>query len=89
MHAPNGGLFATDFLRDSITELEEWEALTGGSLDGIEHSLREILNRFPTAQTPNESQTEDDLIWPVLAGPGRPRVDILPPSAEPVGAGRR
>ncbi len=26
-----------------------------------------IFNRFPTAQTPNESQTEDDLIWPILA----------------------
>ncbi|MYD86842.1 MAG: restriction endonuclease, partial [Acidobacteria bacterium] len=41
--------------------------MTVASLDGIEHSLRDILNRFPTAQTPNESQTEDDLIWPVLA----------------------
>ena len=67
MYAPDGGLFATDFLRESITELDEWKDLTVASLDGIEHSLGEILNRFPTAQTPNESQTEDDLIWPVLA----------------------
>ena len=67
MNVLNGGLFATDFLSDSITELDEWKALTDASLDGVEHSLREVLNRFPTAQTPNESQTEDDLIWPVLA----------------------
>ena len=67
MYALNGGLFANDFLKSSITELDEWRALAGASLDVIEHSLREILNRFPTAQTPNESQTEDDLIWPVLA----------------------
>ena len=67
MNALNGGLFATDFLRESITELDEWKDLTVASLDGIEHLLGELLNRFPTAQTPNESQTEDDLIWPVLA----------------------
>ena len=67
MNALNGGLFATDFLSDSITELDEWKALRDAALDDIEHSLREVLNRFPTAQTPNESQTEDDLIWPVLA----------------------
>jgi hypothetical protein len=29
--------------------------------------LRAIFNKFPTAKTPNESQTEDDLIWPILA----------------------
>ena len=29
--------------------------------------LRAIFNQFPTAQTPNESQTEEDLIWPILA----------------------
>src|SRR6266436_3489672 len=25
-----------------------------------------FFDRFPTAQFPNESQTEDDLIWPIL-----------------------
>ena len=29
--------------------------------------LRRIFDRFPTALSPNESQTEDDLIWPVLS----------------------
>ena len=29
-----------------------------------------IFDRFPTDQTPNESQTEDDLIWPVLGALG-------------------
>ena len=28
--------------------------------------MRAIFERFPTAGSPNESQTEDDLIWPVL-----------------------
>ena len=60
MGALNGGLFTNDFLTGSIIELDEWQALTDASLDTIKHSLREILDRFPTGQSPNESQTEDD-----------------------------
>ena len=66
MEPVNGGLFANDFLRGSIVELDEWEDLTDVSLGRIEHMLREMVHRFPTEQRPNESQTEDDLIWPVL-----------------------
>ena len=62
----NGGLFADDFLKASIVELEEWHAITDASLEALEDSLREVFTRFPTEQKPNESQTEDDLIWPVL-----------------------
>jgi hypothetical protein len=32
----------------------------------LEDDLRAICDRFPITRTPNESQTEDDLIWPVL-----------------------
>ena len=37
-------------------------------MPGIESGadLRGIFVSFPTAQSPNESQTEDDLIWKVL-----------------------
>ena len=28
--------------------------------------MRDIFARFPANRSPNESQTEDDLIWPVL-----------------------
>ena len=42
--------------------------------------LRRIFDRFPTAQSPNESQTEDDLIWPIL---DRARMDREPAAAEP------
>ncbi len=66
MEPVNSGLFANDFLRGSIVELDEWKGFTDFSLDRIERLLREIVNRFPTEQGPNESQTEDDLIWPVL-----------------------
>ena len=61
-----GGLFAGDFLGESIAESDGWQAFDDGSLDGLEAALHRIFDRFPTGGSPNESQTEDDLIWPVL-----------------------
>jgi len=62
-----GSLFSTDFLQDSITRVGDWQRLTDTEIDVLANDLRAIFGRFPTAQTPNESQTEDDLIWPILA----------------------
>jgi hypothetical protein len=62
-----GSLFSNDFLQESITRLGDWQALGDSEIDALAAELRAIFHRFPTAQTPNESQTEDDLIWPVLA----------------------
>ena len=61
-----GGLFAGDFLGESIAESDDWQSFDDKRLDGLEAALREVFGRFPTARSPNESQTEDDLIWPVL-----------------------
>ena len=63
-----GGLFARDFLHepDSIGELAEWKALSDSVLDTVEEKLGALLREFPTSGTPNESETEDDLIWPTL-----------------------
>ena len=61
-----GSLFANDFLCESIIESPDWQALDDSALDTFKASVREVFDRFPTMQTPNESQTEDDLIWPVL-----------------------
>ena len=61
-----GSLFAEDFLREAITELRDWDLADEGLRD-LEAALRGLFNRFPTDLSPNESQTEDDLIWPVLA----------------------
>ena len=66
MKALQGGLFANDFLTGSIVEVEEWQALSDASLEAFERSLRKVFDPFPTEQRPNESQTEEDLIWPVL-----------------------
>ena len=61
-----GSLFAEDFLRDAITGLDEWQDLPDAALGDLEAVLRGLFGRFPTERSPNESQTEDDLIWPVL-----------------------
>ena len=62
-----GSLFAEDFLREAITELGDWRDLPDERLADFEAALRGLFDRFPTGMSPNESQTEDDLIWPVLA----------------------
>ena len=62
-----GSLFAEDFLREAITELGDWRDLADEGLADFEAALRGLFDRFPTGLLPNESQTEDDLIWPVLA----------------------
>ena len=61
-----GSLFANDFLCESITESPDWQAIDDSALDALKASVRDVFAGFPIAGSPNESQTEDDLIWPVL-----------------------
>ena len=61
-----GSLFAEDYLRESIVGTPDWQNLDDTTFDALEAGLREVFARFPTGQSPNESQTEDDLIWLVL-----------------------
>ena len=61
-----GSLFSTDFLQETITRGADWQHLPDSGVDALAADLRKIFAAFPVAQTPNESQTEDDLIWPVL-----------------------
>ena len=61
-----GSLFASDFLCESVAETADWEAIDDAALDYLQAALRAIFDDFPFAGAPNESQTEDDLIWPVL-----------------------
>jgi hypothetical protein len=65
-NAFQGSLFSGDFLQESIARLPDWVSISDGDLESLRHDLRQIFDNFPTAQTPNESQTEDDLIWSVL-----------------------
>ena len=64
--ALQGSLFANDFLCGSVAETPDWQALDDVALESLEARLRAIFQHFPITGSPNESQTEDDLIWPVL-----------------------
>ena len=61
-----GSLFSSDFLTDTIRLTAEWQTMTSSACASAEVKLRSAFDKFPTGQSTNESQTEDDLIWPVL-----------------------
>ena len=61
-----GSLFANDFLQDAVTRLDDWREIDDDELTALKASLRDVFDGFPIDGAPNESQTEDDLIWPVL-----------------------
>ncbi|WP_158801081.1 Eco57I restriction-modification methylase domain-containing protein [Acidisoma sp. L85] len=65
-----GSLFSSDFLTESICRLADWSSFDTTGLLALQSNLRDIYARFPTTKTPNESQTEDDLIWPILVQMG-------------------
>ena len=65
-----GSLFASDFLCESVVDTLDWQVIDEGALDDLEAALRAIFEPFPIAGSPNESQTEDDLIWPALRALG-------------------
>ena len=62
----SGNLFAEDFLCNGITESLDWKNLDTNKFSEIELGLQRLFENFPIEQSPNESQTRDDLIWPVL-----------------------
>ena len=62
-----GTLFTSDYLTRGIADTTDYAAVDTVSLAA---SLTAILDAFPAATQPNEAQTEDDLIWPVLAALG-------------------
>ncbi len=68
--ASQGNLFTSDFLTETIQGVSEWNTIVDAELERFGASIRSVFDRFPMAQTPNESQTEDDLIWPILEALG-------------------
>lgn len=64
--AINGSLFAIDFLKESITSMDHWRNIDWALCRKFEEAALKIFKDFPTSQSPNESQTENDLVWPIL-----------------------
>lgn len=61
-----GSLFTNDFLTQSISANADWAQFDDGAIDAWARELQAIFAKFPITQTPNETRTEDDLIWPIL-----------------------
>lgn len=65
-----GNLFSIDFLSDSIVETSDWSDITSERIQELSANLAQAFDTFPHTTRPNETQTEDDLIWPVLEALG-------------------
>jgi hypothetical protein len=61
-----GSLFTSDFLTQSIVGNADWKNISDDEVDALAADLNAIFAAFPVGQTPNETRTEDDLIWPIL-----------------------
>ena len=61
-----GQLFADGFLCGAIAGSEDWQAFDDAALETLRADLRALFDSFPADRAPNESQTETDLIRPVL-----------------------
>lgn len=68
--ASQGSMFSPDFLTESIRLVVEWDMIADAELETFQQDVRAAFDTFPITQTPNESQTEDDLIWPILEALG-------------------
>lgn len=63
----SGSLFTTDYLVEAIRTDPAYTAVDVGKLRA---KLKAIATAFPQSHKTNESQTEDDFIWPVLGALG-------------------
>ena len=63
----SGALFTTDYLVEAIKGTTAYLAIDVADLRA---RLNRIAATFPRNDSTNESQTEDDFIWPVLAALG-------------------
>ncbi len=63
----SGSLLTTDYLVEAVTTTPAYLAV---DVAGLRARLDGIASAFPQNHRTNESQTEDDFIWPVLAALG-------------------
>lgn len=62
-----GSLFSNTFIERAITDIPDWSGLADADIQTLHGQIAGVFTRFPTDQTPNETHTEDDLIWRVLS----------------------
>jgi hypothetical protein len=66
----DGSLFTRDFLAEGITQESEWKRVSDADAKALAAKIEALFSRFPHSRKPNESQTEDDIVWPVLEALG-------------------
>ena len=64
--ASQGSLFTSDFLIETIQSASDWADVNDAAIEAFRKEVQKVFERFPVSLKPNESQTEDDLIWPIL-----------------------
>ena len=80
----HGSLFANDFLRDSVTHLDDWRNISTAALDTLESSVRDVFNGFRVPVHPMKARPKT--IY--LACPCATRVDGKPSAANLSAHGR-
>ncbi len=61
-----GNLFSSHFLEEGIGETPEWQHVRDADFNAFKQQLIAIFSAFPTAESPNEAHTDQDLIFKVI-----------------------
>lgn len=61
-----GSLFTREFLTEGIQDYPEWKNLPAKQLENFRAALLAAFKQFPMQSSPNESQTERNLIDPII-----------------------
>jgi hypothetical protein len=74
----DGRLFTRDFLLEGICETPEWQSLSEDQVAAIHKEAKARFEALAARRSPNEAQTEDDLVYPLLELVGWNDRDVQP-----------
>jgi hypothetical protein len=66
----SGSLFTRDFLVEGVAEAPAWQRLDDSAMASLHGRLQDLFAAFARLKNPNESETEKELIWPILEATG-------------------
>ncbi|GIT93092.1 hypothetical protein JANAI62_36240 [Jannaschia pagri] len=62
----DGRLFTRDFLLEGIQETSAWAELNADEVERLRRDAKTTMEALAARKNPNEAQTEDDLVYPLL-----------------------
>jgi predicted type IV restriction endonuclease len=74
----DGGLFTRDFLHQGILETAASKALAEADVAAFKTSATQMLAALAARENPNEAETEDNLVYPLLEAIGWADRDVQP-----------